>query len=98
MNLKTIGIIGGMYKEKNLKKFEEKYSVNVICKDGRNSRKNYLFNMAKQVDCLVIVKTFCGHETMYNAKEAAKKIDTPIVYPRETNMEKVIQSAVAALA
>ncbi|MEB2301539.1 DUF2325 domain-containing protein [Lysinibacillus xylanilyticus] len=97
MITKTIGIIGGMYKQQHIKKIEEKYAVKVISNDGRSVRKKALLNIANQVDCLVIVRKFCGHEAMYGAKEAANNTDTPIIFPLETNMDKIIQSGMAAL-
>lgn len=89
---KTVGILGGVRK----RGIEEDYPCTILTHPGFESDPGF-YEVLKQSDVIIVLTQFISHRLMWEAKAHAIDHDKTIIYRKEMNIERLLQSAAEAI-
>lgn len=89
---KTVGILGGVRK----REIEGGYPCMILTHPGFESDPRF-YEVLKQSDVIIVLTQFISHRLMWEAKAHAIDHDKTIIYRKEMNIERLLQSAAEAV-
>lgn len=89
-----VAIVGGYNQDTYEKLLKKIGPVDINFFDGipKKNNKRILEILIKDVDYVIIVQGACSHTSMWNAKEAAKKLNKAVYYARGLGLSAIINA------
>ncbi|OLS40823.1 hypothetical protein [Bacillus sp. MRMR6] len=86
---KTVALIGGVRTKEHQSKID---SITILAHDGRKLDPTY-HQTIQQADIIILITTYCSHETMWLTKATALANDKVILFEKNINVPLLLQKA-----